>query len=441
MKKIFDTSTKYYTENMKGAPSLSWEWGSLNSVLKTILVDGITLNMPISGFTFNRDKKELKLLTPNPDSILVNSVIKLSGHSDERINREFRVSRLLYDSIIVNVEEDLSGIASAPVTLDIPSLGWEVAYNNSGTTVYRNKNVEYPCAIKVIDKSPGNGYQDTWARFARVQGGKIVNDNDGTFREGKYFPYLNSYPDASITGNKVAGSGGIHGWTKWYYATRSHSTSGSFETASIESVKKDFPTSWYIIGDKDSFYIGIKQSGKTQPGYISYGFGLFEDYGLNYDIFLTCSEHWATAGSTLSGYNNSLYSVGNSFTGMFADPYGCFSYSTATGAYSKDKTTLSSFALTSEITSIKRYSPPMQQGDGFNPVSGKILTSPVYIKQVYPSVNIRGKYRGVQLPVCYNSSPSLSFIDDSISFNVAAFNYINSEVDWMNLFFSLEKWN
>lgn len=284
---VFNTKVKYIHSDTVGAPQLEDSWGSLQKVLKACLVDGFG-EMQATVVSYDSSKKLLRI-EGSGFSYPMDTVVELSGHSDSRVNKQFRVYEATGTYIHLSCEEDLSGISSGNVTIKTPSLGWSLAYDDissSGIAVYKSANEELPAYLKVIDKLPPNGYQENWCKFVRVVGSSSLNP-DGTFPGNVKFPKSPEFPDAELVGNKVQGSGGIHGWYKWYYRRIYNTESGPHHRA---------VGSWSIIGDDKTFYIWM-HAVEDNPG-ITGGFGLYNDFLHGADNFLMAEDGWYRANNS-----------------------------------------------------------------------------------------------------------------------------------------------
>lgn len=443
--KIFDTKTKLITHNTKGIATLTWEWGSLVKLLKSVLVDG-SEEFDISGFEYDRDKKELKILVSNTDGILPNTVLKLSGHSDSRINKEFRVSYARYNYVVLNAKEDLTGVASSAIKGKVSPLGWNLALNEidtTGTAVFKNTGSEQEASLRVVDKKPEHtSYNENWARFARITGGKTLA-KDGSFKESKNFPCDQNKPDdAWLLGDKQTGPQGIYGWTRWYYCVAKALGENIKDEGDISSTKNFYPAKWFIVGDQDTFYLGVMINGNDAFGYCIYSFGLYEDYGTGKDTYLICTDSYQRANEVGSHTSTSALSPNNTaFTSLATlnlnENRGAYLYSNEFGAYDKGTKQFSLFTVYYDENT--RRNPQNAVGQSINPLTGKIFTSPLFVRQETPNKAIRGKLYGVYCPIGYNLSENNTFLEDFVSFKT----FMYSQRDYSKVveyLFSLKDW-
>lgn len=287
----FDNKTKYIDYTFSDAPSIATGYGSFVNILSKVLSKGINFNTPTSIEILEQGLVRIHFEV-SPE-FPVNSIIKIDGIGDVRLDGDHRVMKASQDFVEIylktytepfSIPEDLSA-----VSVCIAPLGYDQVYTNEAESImcFKNKSKNYPAILKVIDELPPNGYETSWAHFARVVVGEEI-DEFGEFIDNIKTPYHPDYPDAEKTGNGVAGRPGIHGFAKWRYRITN-------EVYGRECYGSLYNTSrpWYIIGDDKTFYIIINSGADTSL----YGFGNIETTGGG-AVALQAADDFLSAEST-----------------------------------------------------------------------------------------------------------------------------------------------
>lgn len=430
------TSVKFYTDRPIGAPTLGWQWGSLVKLLKAVLVDGYS-SQEVSNMTFDSVNKLLTVVVPDPNVYEPNNILEISGHSEEKMNRQYRVVKISSNSVTLSCDTDLSPVSHQPCSIKVASMGWSLVYDNiesSGTACFKNNSDRMDCVLKVIDAKPMH-YGDNWARFARVYVGTKVN-MAGDFLGNAKIPFDPLVPNTE-NGNGVQGAGGIYGWYKWYYVTERH-TSFS-ESMSIEGRKQYFPTSWYIVGDKETFYFGAKIYGKqyTNDPYSFCGAGVYDAHGLDADLFLIGSDSWLTASSN---HNYSGVNPRNFFNMQRYDhSMGLTTYSAPSGGFWGNANRCTIFTINPDDNEY-----PQQGGlSTQDPMNGGFLISPIYVRTTVNSIStrvFRGRLRGIHCPIGFNGMTMFSTIGKYICLEQERSRPNTNPTESLDFLFDLEEW-
>ena len=165
-----DTSVKFMTENMPGAPVLSGTAGALISVLDALLVTGFGLRTAVSvvvaggvaTVTLSSDAK-------NPD--LLHSVILVDGVAAPMadLNGEQRVTAAS-NTTLQFATAVADGTATGTITVKSAPAGWEKLYTGTNKAVYRSTHVQSAKHCLRVD--------DTGTMSARVIGYETMTDVD-----------------------------------------------------------------------------------------------------------------------------------------------------------------------------------------------------------------------------------------------------------------------
>lgn len=165
-----DTSVKFMTETMPGAPVLSGTAGALISVLDALLVTGFGLRTAVSvvvaggvaTVTLSSDA-----LNPN----LLYSVILVDGVAAPMadLNGEQRVTAVS-STTLQFATAVADGTATGTITIKSAPVGWEKLYTGTNKAVYRSTDVQSAKHCLRVD--------DTGTTTARVVGYETMSDVD-----------------------------------------------------------------------------------------------------------------------------------------------------------------------------------------------------------------------------------------------------------------------
>lgn len=245
--------TKFFYHDMKGAPELKAEWGSLLNVIRTVTIDGFNPQTPLSidivdgECTVTFDELE-------PHGFIEHQVINISGAIESEFNGEYRLTSVNNNTITFNTV--FVGVITSDVTIKTAGMGWTEKFSGENKAVFTAKDtVKNPFYLRVDNSCPV-GYDTTWAKFARVTISNGINDIDN-YDGFEKAPTSPQHPDTNENGNGVSGVGGLFGWAKWYHGV---------ETIPYlcEISKNQTPFSipeileWEIYGDDVSIYLYIQ---------------------------------------------------------------------------------------------------------------------------------------------------------------------------------------
>lgn len=165
-----DTSVKFMTESMPGAPVLSGTAGALISVLDALLVTGFGLRTAVSvvvaggvaTVTLSSDAK-------NPN--LLHSVILVDGVAAPMadLNGEQRVTAAS-STTLQFATAVADGTATGTITVKSAPAGWEKLYSGTNKAVYRSTNAQSAKHCLRVD--------DAGTATARVVGYETMSDVD-----------------------------------------------------------------------------------------------------------------------------------------------------------------------------------------------------------------------------------------------------------------------
>ena len=433
-----ETNTRYLDSNYADAPSLKNEYGSLNSLLKKVLVEGFNVKTTIS-LEHDIESKIATLQLPEGHGFIFNQVVELSGALEENFNGVFRVLEVRGNALKLQIpNESVHTVATTETTLSIKlaPLGFDLAYENieEGVVCFKNKSLKSPGILKVIDKLPPNGYASNWAKYGRVVMGQQIDDL-GEFINNNKAPFWPDNPEVEKVGNGVQGAGGVHGFAKWDYSIYP----GNYDTIDTYAANGTFPTDWRIIGDDKTFYLMIRPMGKNRYSYNILGFGNFvpENPDETANICLQAKDG-STASNSTTDYN--FARTRNNF-GLLDMPYTGFLFSNNYG-----KTSLISdygrYRCAGLLLSTSDYNRPWRSGGvkSINPVTGLWNVSKLYIRD--SDSNLRGYHRGIK--IFYGNSrmsDGSTSLDGDLVLNVQCpFPGGTGTYEFQPLLFSLRDW-
>lgn len=165
-----DTSVKFMTENMPGAPVLSGAAGTLISVLDALLVTGFGLRTATS-VTVAGGVATVTLASNGLNANLLHSVILVDGVAAPMadLNGEQRVTAASTTTLqFATAVAD--GTATGTITVKSAPAGWEKLYSGTNKAVYRSTHVQSAKHCLRVD--------DTGTMSARVIGYETMTDVD-----------------------------------------------------------------------------------------------------------------------------------------------------------------------------------------------------------------------------------------------------------------------
>ena len=417
-----NTKVKYIHSGMTGTEEVKNEFGSLVRILKTVLVDGFN-EVTSSGASVDNGVLTVNLNVGH--GFLEHQVVSIKGSGNPLVDKEHRIKSITNNSIKVNIPglTNISGI----LTIKVAPLGYELVFNEigaKGIACFKNKNTVRPVILKVIDTLPPNGYNNSWAKYARVVAGYDLNEV-GNFILNTKLPKDKDFPDLEVSGNGVQGADGRHGYLKWDYAIRERQDNPNGEEA--EEVIGIFPTDWQIIGDDRTFYLFIKSAGKSTDFYNILSFG---DIDSEQNTFiLTGADRNRPANDSSNFKSGVAWNIGLSRCQSFE---GNFIANNLYDRYEPElRFTLCSFGF-------NNYWPSLSSNINSTDITGGLLNTPAYIKDILGPY--RGKMRGMYF--IYNFTPynGTMLKDTQIFLTTKKYNGKSQNEENVCFLFSLEDW-
>lgn len=380
------TKTKFINNSMQGTLPLTLDRGTLVKILKQVLCDGFN-EQTATSISFDNVTKVATIKLPSNHGFVPNQVISITGSDSEIVNKEHRVFYTDSDSIRIKIPLLNSTTVGGILKLKVAPLGFKTVFDNISTTgiaCFQNKS-QSPAILKIIDALPPNDYDINWARYARVVAGVAI-DSDGNFINNEKMPRHSTFPNIELTGNGEKGAASITGVMKWDYGLYRHTGPYGEETAT--GYYGDYPTNWRIIGDDKTFYLMIKAMGRNYSQYNIMSFGSYDSSTTNGDFILTGSQREVRSDAYYNGKSGVAWRAG--FTNA-DQSIGNFIYKNIYGAYNP----WLNFKLIGLYTDEGTRQWPSRWGcNPINPMTGKIFTTPMYIKDELN--DMRGTLRGVE---------------------------------------------
>lgn len=406
---------KYITHEMKGLPPLENKFGSLVKLLKAVLADGYNEVVPL-------EVQGQKIKLPPTHGFVEGQVVRLEYSNDFK---EYKVKLSEAEHITLDTSDSLS----MPEKVKGAPLGYTCTYDSiaaTGTACFKAKKQAY---LKVIDHLPPNGYNASWAKFARVVAGSEMEQEN--FINDTKIPKHPEFPNVELTGDGVSGQEGRHGWLKWYYARKTDTSYNSPETSPPGG---QFPTHWSIIGDENTFYLLIKPMGASDM-YTMYSFGFLSGAPL---FYIAGSEAFERARNYQNHQPSSMQGA-NQGCGLCS----CHSQSGNFLSVRGMKFFLRSLSLASDNDKIYQFWPYKKHSSFTGTTStGGLVTSPLYVVDV--SGALRGTLRGCVLPVGAGEIPHETRIGkDKIVLSPKAYfpeSTSSTMLDTIPFIFSLDNW-
>ncbi|MFT4243564.1 MAG: hypothetical protein QM569_14925 [Acidovorax sp.] len=164
MTSVVDTSVKYISSSMSGAPTLNGVAGSLIAVLDALLVTGWGLQTATS-LVVSGGVATLTFGSAFP--ALVGSVILVAGAGVEALNGEQKVVAVSGNTVSFATQAD-DGTATGTITARMAPAGWEKVFTGTNLAVYRSLSAEANGHMLRVD--------DTGTQYARVVGYETMSD-------------------------------------------------------------------------------------------------------------------------------------------------------------------------------------------------------------------------------------------------------------------------
>lgn len=236
-------TVKYFHSAMQGAPQLSNAWGCITGLLDACLVTGFNVKA-ISGITSAAGVATAVIDAGH--AFEVGQVVSISGTDQAAYNGEVRVSSTTTNNFTYAVAgSPASPATGASMSVKAAPLGWEIVYTGTNKRAYRSLSVLSNKPVLRVDDSLADGYDTTWAKYAKVTLAQGMSDID-TF-VGARAPF----DPANPTRNEVpegAGASMINGWYRWYYAA--YDPNGYTDSNAPTAGTRE----WTLVGDDRGFY-------------------------------------------------------------------------------------------------------------------------------------------------------------------------------------------
>lgn len=394
------TKVKFYPYYIGGAPELRDDWGSLVKVLKNALVDGIP---PVQVSSYQVKGELLEITMPESAGVFpYNTVIKVTGADQSDINTEYRVLVSAKPTYTVSIRGK-SSYVTGTLSVSVPSLGWELAYDKveeQGVACFKSK-APTPKILKVRDKCPqGVGYNEEWAKFARLSYGLTINDQ-GSFPVGRKAPILpngdnEKWPNPEDDGYNP---GRLPGFNVWFYSVPQAQNihTGNSYTQYNYSIKDSNralqPYNWYVIGTDQGFYLFNSYHKNYHPGNVNY-FGEYNRLGDNVHncLLIASNQNYHNSGyQNYVRYNKGAINSGFSYRNQYQDRglptrYAFNSLTDVDGNYKNNALTCNQHYWTHNVD----YP--------YTKLDGTTLTVPYFITDIHSNYLI-GSLKGFSVPL------------------------------------------
>lgn len=349
-----DTTVKYFSSTMSGAPTLSGTAGALISVLDYCLKDGwgsITLTSlvvanNVATATYNSGHNFANY------SGSVGPVITIAGATPSGLNGQWRINVTSSTQFTFVTSGISDQTATGTITAKRSPLGWGKTHSGTNLAAYQ--------------AGTGNNLylrvDDTTTTYASMVGYESMSDvNTGT--------------------NKFPGS------TTYYYALKSNSADGNARP-------------WILIGNDRAFYLFVAENNSYTTSFGGTFFGDILTLRLAGDSYSTAL---IASTSNSSQSNFPTLQIGSTITGHIL----ARNYAQTIGATAFLKTafgyTLSSSSFANDSNYYASYTDPMNSG---------VIIIPVFILESTTN-GFRGKMPGIYAPFHYRNPPNQTYFTDS----------------------------
>lgn len=256
---------KFFHSSMPGAPSLLPQWGSLTSMLDSVLVNGFGL-VSVDSITVSGGVATAAVAAGHV--FQVDQVVLIGGATQALMNGEFKVTARTATSFQFAAPTGAPSTVGGTLSAKVSPLGFEIAFTGTNKRAYRTKNVESPRNLLLVNdgvKTPD--YDTNWAKWANVGIVSAMSDIDTV--TGIQAPFDASRPNY----NWQQYESNQWGWHKWYFGRTPGYDSGGDNGGSGRN--------WVIIGDDRFFYFFTTWSGAGSQyfyGRAQYSFGDITTY-------------------------------------------------------------------------------------------------------------------------------------------------------------------
>ena len=263
-----NTSVKYFTNIMQGAPQLTNDFGKLTALLDACLINGFN-QRPITSIT--RVNNVVTCAVLDGHEYKPGQVLLIQGVSQEGYNGEIRVT----ETTTTTFKFEVSGQPETPATgqsmsVKVAPLGFDLAYSEGSKRAYRSNNMLSNRPYLRVDDGIAPGYNPLYAKKAKVGMAQGMTDvNTATGAQAPFDP-LNPKQNWEPSGS---GDTIYDGWYKWYYARYSYVYyDGNWEARQ----PSEYNRRWVLIGDDRGFYLITDYGNEYYAGRVGYCFTDFE---------------------------------------------------------------------------------------------------------------------------------------------------------------------
>lgn len=220
-----DTTVKYFTSAMAGAPTLNNTAGALIAVLDACLVNGwgsqVASSVVIAGGVGTAT------LPSTPSAIEQGVVLFTGAAAPAALNGERKVTAVGANTIVFDATDLADGAATGTITVKAAPAGWVKAFTGTNLAAYKSANVQASGRLLRVD--------DTTTTYAGVRGYEAMSDiNTGT----------GIFPMVSQQATNV--------WLK-----------GDSATAKP----------WFIVANDRMVYVGVAPQAASPTQFVIYSFG------------------------------------------------------------------------------------------------------------------------------------------------------------------------
>lgn len=262
---------KHYQNDMKGIPQLTNAWGCMITLLDAVLVTGFNFRSVLGLSKASAGSLTAIITLEDGHGFIERQVVRIKD-STNGWNGDFKVLSVTSTSITIECSASYPSTISGTAQAYTAPLNWEIVFSTAvGSSepkrAYRSKDPDSLGLMLLVHDFCVSGAASTGAKFAKV--GIVSSMSDIDTITGTQLPY-----DASAPNANWGWDGTYHGWAKWYYRSPTYSTWNY--TYSDSNTGQDGTTSYYLVGDSDSFLINLAHTFDAV-----YGVTEFEDPAIN----------------------------------------------------------------------------------------------------------------------------------------------------------------
>lgn len=299
-----DVNVQYFS-HLNGL-NLGNNWGDMIRLLDTCLVNGLAFSSITAASIDSNGDINITFFAVH--KALLFQIVELTGFTPANINGLYRIKGVPSSKQLILKAQLTGQTVLANGTAKLASLGYEIIFRDSGDVkrAYRAKNPSVNHPFIRVDETISDGtnsYTSTYAKYAMVGLIENMTHIDDVNDSSKL-----QLPLATLQFNRnwaISGTGASvnRGWSKWYFANRSISDSGS-DSSSPTAGNRPFT----ICGDKNAFYLLNSYDLAARDKKVN-GCGLFNDNSIETselipNWFLMTHLELATASSSSQPFSN-----------------------------------------------------------------------------------------------------------------------------------------